>query len=357
MNLKTLANKLTTELTGNLSYIVTDDTQLFSEDMRLGDVKYVPAVVSHITSFVPDNKYSSTHTYQITFKVEISKLDNFYTDMATFRSTQSDEIIGTDYVSKITYQEVFQREETENGFVYKEFTVDLIWTYSLSVVGSQAIIKIDDVVVPFMTCNVVHDVAYVSNQAEGTNYRMTNDIVTLTLPLILSNAKIEAIYEAVNTDVYNTEYELDIDGAIKTVVLKKSNMTLNRDGNLTSIVLVLETAYPRVSITLDNVELPITAYQYQGRVTTTDGKKSSLDAILRTHGVSKVRSWSITFVKTDSPIYQKIVNDAYGNTLDTTYTLIRDGVSYTLMLADAVERYTETGDMMIECQFIDYGGA
>ena len=35
--------------------------------------------------------------------------------------------------------------------------------------------------------------------------------------------------------------------------------------------------------------------------------------------------------------------------------ILRDGETFTLELADVVEAYTETGDMSLECQFMDYG--
>ena len=360
MNTKQLADKLTTELTNNLNYSVTDDVQLFNEDMELGGEPYVPVLASLITSLPNENKYITTVTYQLTFKVAVSKIDLFYADMENFRDTQVNEIIGSDYVSKVIYREVYQREDVENSIDYREFTVDMIWTYALSVVGSQSVIKIDTFEIPFLTCSITHDIGYVSNEAHDTaydNYRLSNDTILLEIPLILADTKVNEIYDEINSNSYNKTYVLDINGVSKTVVLKQSQVTLTRNGGLTSMILTLETAYPRVSITLDGESIPVTAYRYNGKVTTTDGKKSSLDAILRTHGVSKVRSWSITFVKDGSTIYDKIVNDVYGNTLDTTYELVRDGKTYTLMLADAVEEYTETGDMSIQCQFIDYSVA
>ena len=349
MNNKQLADKLTTELTGILNYVVSDDVQLFSKDTKIGGEEFVPAVISTISSFENDNRFVRTFVYQLTFKVRSTLVDSFYSDMADYKASQTTEVIGSYTVTKITESPIFQEKHTTQGVVYHEFTMELRWVYALSKVGTSVIIKIDDVQVPFQSCDVIHDKSYVSNQAQGSNYRMTNDLVTLQVPLIVANTKILEFYNDVNSNTYNKTYVLDIDGVEKTLVLKKGQYTFTNSSSLTGLILTLETHYPRLEILIDGVSLPITAYQYQGKKIIETSSRSGGGT--KGYGSSKVRTWSITIVKDGSATWTKLYNDAYDDTLDITYTL----EGFTVELADAVVRFTETGDMTLECQFTEYG--
>ena len=62
MNLKTIADKLTTEMTGSLNYVVRDDIQYFSNSIRDGGEKYVPVVIKLEREFVSGNKYFNEQT-------------------------------------------------------------------------------------------------------------------------------------------------------------------------------------------------------------------------------------------------------------------------------------------------------
>ena len=353
MNLKTIAEQLTTELTGELTYQVTDDIQLFSEDMRLGGEQYVPTVLKLITSFVSDNKFIETYVLQLKFKVKKDDRDDFINDMATFRAAQADEVIGSYYVTKKYQQPIYESDETDNGVDYMYFNMEFGWVYALSIVGSQSTILVDTVAIPFESCEVVHDKSYISNEDSGSNYRMTNDTITLTVPLIVSNTKISALYDYVNSVSYNTVFALSINGVSKNVVMKQAQYTLQQNGLITGMILSLETSYPRISITLDAEVIPLANYRYNGKKEMLPSKRGGGDNMLA-YANNKVRSWTITFVKDNSTIWDKVSADAYDTNLDISYSLIRDSVTYTLIMSDVVEEYTETGDMTLVCQFQEY---
>lgn len=355
MNLKGVADYLTTALNDNeLQYDVTDNVQLFDEEMKLGDKKYVPCILTLVSPFVEENTYRQSFVFNMHFRFEREYIDDFYDDIETFIAGETPATEGTFQVVK-TYQMVrFAKEDTDNGLDYYEFDLEFTWVYNLSIVGRSTTITIDGVAIPFTSCNVEHDTSYVSNQSSTTNYRMTNDIIRLSIPLILTNTKVSAIYTDINSDAYNKGYTLVINGISKSVILKKATYQIDNNSNIVGMVLTLETAYPRVTLTLDGETIANTAYRYNAKTLSLPAKRSGTGKTLA-YPTEKVNSWSITMVKDSSTVYAKVIADAYGSTIDTTYTLVRDGVSYTVFLADAVEQYTETGDMAIECQFLEYG--
>ena len=77
---------------------------------------------------------------------------------------------------------------------------------------------------------------------------MTNDTVTISIPLILSNEKVLEIYNEVNSDYYNKVYSVTINDVVKSLALKKSVVEVTNDSSVYGIN--AETSYPRVSITL-----------------------------------------------------------------------------------------------------------
>lgn len=354
MNLKFIADKLTTELTGQLNYIVTDDIQYYNNDIKDGGLDYVPVVITITRDFVEQVRHMYNQTYVLKFHVREELRDTFEADIKNFVDNQTTETIDSYYVQKM-YQALRMTDDiTINGVDYFVYEMESTWTYSLSIIGSYLNIRIDDIPVPYRTISIVHDIAYVSNQSRLSNYRMTNDTVVMEIPLILSNTKVLEIYSEINSDYYNKIYTVLIHDVTKTLVLKKAEILYNSNVALSTMRLTLETHYPRVAITLDGAELPITSYSYEMKKQNDTAAKVGSN-LIKGYATGKVRVFSITFVKSDSAIYTKIVNDAYGDLLDTTYTLIRDGVTYTLTLSNARETYTETGDMAIECQFNDYG--
>jgi hypothetical protein len=352
VNLKQLADKLTTELTYELQYVVTDNVQLYDETTKLGGDEYTPVLLTLIASFENENRYIRNLTYQLTFKVRDEDIDKFYIDVDRFRTTQSTEVIDSYVVTKTVQNAIYTLSTVDNGIDYKEFTLDFIWVWNLSKVGTNAIIKVDTVSIPFTQCDVIHDIAYITNEAQATNYRMTNDTITLEVPLIVSNTKVASLYADINADTYNKTYVLDIDGVSKTVVLKKGQYTYTKTSAIVGMILTFETHYPRVLIELDGEALPISAYQYQSKLVMVNAART--EAIVKAYGTSKVRTWSITFIKKTSNVWNKLISDAYGNYLDTTYLLTVGSETFTVGLSDVVESFTETGDMTLQCQFQEY---
>lgn len=354
VNSKQIADKLTTELGGNYEYIVKDDVMYFNDEMKLNNGVFIPCVLTLTQSFKDPNKYLTTDNFTITFRVN-KDYDKalFLSDLKTFIDTQANELIDGYYVTKVYNNPQFVSEDIINSVDYLLYSIDFTWTFALSKVGSMTVISVDSVQIPFVSCDVSHDVSYVSNQSSAVNYRMTNDVITITVPLIVANARVLSLYQDINSDTYNKVYTLNIDGNAKSVVLKRGQYTFNNSAVITNMILTFETAYPRVTVEVDGDLIPVTAYQYMAKSTIDQSARSS--DVQKGWANDKVRSWSITFVNNDSTAFNKLFNDAYGDTLGITYTLdIGLASTFTVILAEAVERYTETGDMTLECQFIEY---
>jgi hypothetical protein len=348
-----LAEKLTTELTGNYNYLVTDDIQLFSNDMRIEDETYIPTLLKVMTIFQDPNKYARTEVYSLTFRVNknLSK-DSFYNDMDTFKSSQTDELIDSEYVTKIYQKIKYVGDDVLEGQEYWMYELEFTWIYSLALVGSQSVIKVDTVEIPFIELDIVHDKAYISNQTSGSSYRMTNDTILLTVPLILTNTKIGTLFNYINSDNYNTEFVLDINGVEKTVVLKRGQIRYMKTGLITNMILTLETAYPRVTFTLDGEIVPNSAWRLEMKATIETHKR--VGDKMYGYASGKTRSWSVTLVKDSSTVYAKVVDDLLDDTLNQTYELVRDTDTFTVILGQVIEEYSETGDMTLQCQFIEY---
>ncbi len=352
VNNRTLAQKLTTEISGSLTYVVTDDVQLFSKDTKLGNLSYTPVVLTTITSFENENRFIRTYTYQLMARVRKVDRDLFDSDMQVFRDTQTTETIDSYIVTKVVEKPIKTAEITVQGVDYYDYTIEMRWVYALSKVGTNISITVDSVAIPFLQCDVIHDIGYVSNQSAGSGYRLTNDNVVLTVPLIVGNSKVLALYNAVNSDAYNQTYVLNIDGHSKTVVLKRGNYQFVNTAQIASLVLTFETHYPRVTVELDGDILPVTAYRYNGKKVVESSER--VNDVQMGYSTSKVRTWSITFVVSTATAMTKLQADAYGDTLGITYTLdIGLASNFTVELTDVVESYTETGDMKLECQFIE----
>ena len=172
--------------------------------------------------------------------------------------------------------------------------------------------------------------------------------------MILSNSKILELYNLINSDTYNYVCDIDIDGKIKQVVLKRGQFILTNTSLITGLILTFETHYPRLVVLLDGVDLPITSYHYQGKKVISTAPRGGTDTI-KGYASSKVRTWSITFISTNNGTYNKLYDDAYGGLLGITYALTINSVPFVVELAEVVDRYTESGDMALECQFVEYG--
>lgn len=360
MNLKTIADYLTTQLEGTNSYVVTDNVQYFRETMKLNEVDYTPAVVTLLSPFREETGYRESFVFNLHFKVRRTDVDTFYSDLQTFIDSETPVTEDSWYITK-TYQSArFTTSAIDNGVEYNEYDLEFTWVYNLSVVGKHSTLLLDTNALPFTSCQIIHDMSYISNKETATNsYRMTNDIVVLKVPLILSYDSVTALYGYMSDDYYNRTVTLSINGVERTLAIKQINETINNTSETVGLEIKLETAYPRVTLTLDGDVIPNSAYHFNSkRVLYPSSKVSSTQSTdnQKAYVTSLVKSWSITLVKDSSAAYTKVEADAYGDTINTTYTLVRDSSTFTVILADVVEKYTETGDMALECQFIEYGG-
>lgn len=359
MNLKTIADYLTTALTGTNTFKVTDNVQLYDEEMKLGGVDYIPTLVTILSPYREEIGFRETFTFNLHFKVVRDNVDTFYADIQSFIDSETPTTEDSWYVIKTYQSVVFDKSKTDNGIDYNEYDLEFTWVYNLSVVGKYSTLLLDTKALPFTSCDIVHDMGYISNISTPTeNYRLTNDSIILQVPLILTYESISALYGYMNDNYYNRVVTLSINGIERSLVIKQIIAKINNTSETVGLTVKLDTDYPRVNLTLDGEIVPNSAYQFNSkraneasaRVETgvsTDNQKS--------HPTGIVKSWAITLVKDSSTVYNKIVNDGYGDTIDTIYTLVRDGRTFTVHLVDFIEKYTETGDMAIECQFMEYG--
>lgn len=367
----TLAAKLTTEFASvttayGFDIIVTDDIQLYDSKLKEGNKSYIPCVLTTVTSFKNENQFIEVFQYQLQFAVDKDYRDDFMTVLDLFRATQVEEVIEGNYVLKTTQRETFTGEDRVKSKDYLFYNVILNWTYSQAFTGRNAAFyikkdtEIEYVSIPYIQYQPTHDITYVSNQSEGSSYRLTNDLVIMQIPLLFSNAKVLELYNRINNDSYNAVYDLKIvTGAveiIKQVALKKGIMTVTKDSGLAVMQLTFETHYPRKTITLDGDTIPVVAFQSTKKKTIEpDNKYVEGVEEDKGYGVATnfVRSFNIKFVKNSTTAWNKLEADHEGSDLDTPYTLLIDGNSYNVMSSETTESFTDTGDLAIEVSFVE----
>lgn len=354
MNLVSISQRLTTLLNNNYNYIVTDNNQFYNRQ-EIGKEDYIPTVLSLTTSFADQNGYQKNEMYRMTFRVpKTVNKDLLYADIDLFKSNEQNEYIDDVAISKVYYSLTYQSEDIINGKEYYIYVLDFVYTYSLTIVGSTSVIKIDTVAIPFVDCQITHDISYISNTLESNNYRMTNDLIVLIVPLILSNLKVSEIYNYINSDDYNRQFTLSINGIDKNVALKKSMFSLANNGMITNMILTFETWYPRTSILLDGVEIPQSQFKYEHKKTILPKKRGDF-GIIKATSSGVARSWSIGIVNDGSLLYQKLIDDMDSDDDSTSYTITRNGKTFHVMLENGVEEYTESGDMSIQGRFVENG--
>jgi len=342
--------------------IVTDDVQLYDKGMKNGVKPYIPAIISVVTSFRNENLFLQTFQYQIRFKVLKEYRDDFQNVLNSFVSSQTNETISSQYVSKTTQHPIFEGTETISGSDYLIYSIVLNWTFAEAFVGRDVAFYIKGeaestyVSIPFVQYQPAHDITYVSNQSSGSSYRLTNDTVVYQMPLIFSNTKVLELYNEVNSNNYNTVYDLKIvTGSvevIKQLVLKKGIMNVLKDSGLAILQLTFETHYPRETITLDGDVIPVVVFSSNKKKVIDPDNRDGAD---KAYGIatSFVHSWSIKFVKNSTTAWTKLEADHYGSDLDTPYTLVVGSNSYNVISGESTESYTETGDMAIEVSFTE----
>lgn len=369
----TLAAKLTTEFASvttayDFDIIVTDDIQLYDSKLKEGNKKYIPCVLTTVTSFKNENQFIEVFQYQLQFAVDKDRRDDFMTVLDLFRATQAEEVIEGNYVLKTTQRETFAGEDRVKAKDYLFYNVILNWTYSQAFTGRNVSYYFkkdgeDDslyVWTPFLQEALEHDITYVSNQSESSSYRLTNDVMVFQIPLLFSNSRVLELYNAINNDSYNAVYDIKIvtgDVTItKKMALKKGVKNVTKDSGLAVMQLTFETHYPRKTITLDGDTLPVVAFQStKKKVVEPDNKYVDGVETDKGYGIatSFTRSFNIKFVKNTTTAWAKLEADHEGSDLDTPYTLVVDGNSYNVISTETTESFTDTGDLAIEVSFVE----
>ena len=109
VNLRELAQKLTTLIGDKLSYIITDDTQYHNNVIRDEKNEYVAGVLTLERPFVSANGYYRENSYSILFHIRQENKMDFISDLSNFINSETTEIIDDNYVQKIYQTPVYQK--------------------------------------------------------------------------------------------------------------------------------------------------------------------------------------------------------------------------------------------------------
>lgn len=354
-DLEEIAAKLTSEIndyTDTFNIRITANKQLYDKWMTLEDKSYIPAILTVTNTFTNDNKYSSRLTYQLAFYVLDSYVEEFKQVIANWTAIQLSEVISGNQVVKTTENLIPAEQTTDNGSHYEFYTLDLTWTYLLSLTGENFVLYIDDEPVPFVNYEIEHTMEYITNETSGDNYRMTNDTVVLSIPLYLANTKVLEMYNLLNNDYYNKTIDLKtiVDSVEhdKTLVIRKARMSVIRNSQIAVLVLTCETHYPRLTIQLDGVSVPVISYSGSFKTLYLKDNRDGEDV---SYGVAtdRVRSWNMIIVNDNSDAYDDVKTSIKGSTLGQTFTFTDyDLNTYTVEIAEMQDQFTSTGNISID---------
>lgn len=354
-DLEIIASKLMSEIndyTNTFNIRITANKQLFDAYTELEDKSYIPAVLNVTNTFTNENKYSSRLTYQLAFYVLDSYVEEFKQVIKNWSAIQLSEVINGNQVVKTTETLIPAEQRTDIGSNYEIYTLDLTWTYLLSLTGENFEIYVDNVAIPVLNYEIEHTMEYITNQSGGDNYRMTNDTVVLQIPLYLANTKVLELYNLLNNDDYNKTIELktvveNIEHD-KTLAIKKVRMAVVRNSQIAALVVTLETHYPRLTIKLDDESVPVISYSASFKTLYETDNRYDQD-IAKGIATGRVRSWNMIIINDNSTAYQNIKASAKNSTLGETFTFTDyDLQTYTVEIAEIQDSFTSTGDISID---------
>jgi len=356
VNLRELAQKLTTLIGDKLSYIITDDVQYHNNVIRDEKNEYVAGVLTLERPFVSANGYYRENNYSILFYIRQENKMDFISDLSNFINSETTEIIDDNYVQKIYQTPIYQREETMSGVDYIVYQFDFVYSMSKAITGAYSTLLIDDVEVPFNRIEQVHDTSYVSSiLAKQENLRLTNDDFVLTLPLIVSNPKIKELYDLKNSDYFNIKIKLTINGVDFHLAIKRFAQTIERGGNVTNLIVVASTWYERTPIYIDEHLVSIAEYRFEMKKQSTPSALGSMPNRVRSYQENIIMTLSGVIVNDGSLAYQKMKNDMKDGNLTTTYQVVDGEHTYLMVMTNCIEIYTETGNTSLSFYLQEYG--
>lgn len=356
VNLRELSEKLTTLINGELNYIITDDVQYHNNMIRDDRNDFTAGVLSLERPFVSANGYYMENSYSILFYVKQEEKMAFISDVTNFINSENTELIEGNYTQKIYQTPVYQKEETLSGIDYIVYRFDFVYLMSKSITGAYSTLLIDDVSVPFTRIEQVHDTSFVSSILDKQeNLRLTNDDFVITLPLILSNNKVKELYDLKNSDYFNIKIKVTINDVDFNLAIKRFAQTIERGGNVTNLIIIASTWYDRTPKYIDSHLVSIAEYRFEMKKQSTPSALGSLPERVRSYPENIILTFSGVIVNDGSLVYQKMKNDMRNGNLSTTYQVLDDGNTYTMVLTNCIETYTETGNTSLSFYMQEYG--
>jgi hypothetical protein len=353
--LKELAEKLTTELNvyaDTFKFEVTDNKQLYDEYMELDDLNFIPVIITTQTTFKQENKYIENVVYQLMFYVKTTWESEFVEIYKSWVDSQVNEEIDSQQVYKTTQGLIHTTNGIDNGTQYDTYTAVLNWTYITALSGNGITVKVDDETVPFVSIEGSHDKSYISNQSEGTNDFLTDDMFVLTVPLNFVYDKIVDLLDESNNSSYNVLHEITLVMAdkiyTKNMVLRKKYYNTIKNSSLASVSFTFGTEYPRVTVQINEVSIPVVSYTYNPK---TNFELDNVYGETKIYGLStdKINRWVLKIANDSSATYNSIYEDMRSSTVGTKFTLTdKDGEDYTVEVGEINESFTETGNQAIE---------
>ena len=355
MYLKTLAAKLTTELNvyaDTFKFEVTDNKQLYDEYMELDDLNFIPVILTTQTTFKQENKYIENVVYQLMFYVKTTWESEFVEIYKSWVDSQVNEEIDSRQVYKTTQGLIHATNDIDNGTQYDTYISSLNWTYITALSGNGITVKVDDETVPFVSIEGSHDKSYISNQSQGTNDFLTDDMFVLTVPLNFAYDKIVDLLDESNNSSYNVLHEITIEMADKTytknMVLRKKYYNTQKSSSIASVSFTFGTEYPRVTVKINSVSIPVVSYAFNPK---TNFELDNRYGENKVYGLStdKINRWVLKIANDSSATYNSIYNDMRSSTVGTKFTLTdKDGVDYNVEVGELNEAFTESGNQAIE---------
>ena len=355
MYLKELAAKLTTELnvfSDTFKFKVTDNKQLYDEDMQIDNLDYIPVILTTQTTFTQENKYVSNVVYQLMFYVRTKWETEFTEIYKSWANSQVNEEIDGQQVYKTTQDIIHANNDVDNATYYDTYKATLNWTYITALSGNGITIKVDGEIVPFTQIEGSHDKSYISNQSENTNDFLTDDNMVLTIPLNFGYDKVVELLDEVNESSYNVLHTITIEMADKTytknMVLRKGYYVTPKSSSIAAIQLTFGTEYPRVTVQINGVSIPVISYVFNPK---TNFELDNVYGDTKVYGLStdKINRWNLKIANDSSATYAAIYNDMRSAEVGTKFTLTdKDGVDYTVEVGELNESFTESGNQAIE---------
>lgn len=334
--------------------VIQDDIILYEDIMQLSSQRIVPAVLKVGRSFITESHFSETLNGILWFYVPIEKRDYMYKLLDYYRELENDEkheLFEGYLIAKTVQRYTFDEyKKAQNGLDDMMFVLRMEFTWHMSaefVTGKHITLEVKTgadasyTEIPYATWNMANDKRYVPNASQGTNEYLTDDTVTLNVPLTLGNAKVLEMYEDVDNNSYNKIYTFRLTVGtsvkVKELVLKHGSYIFENSNKIVGMMLRFGAEYARETVTIDGVTLKALDYSY---TLTAERKAKRVGNVNKGQNTTYTRAWGMTFIDDGSTKFNQLLGEIYGT--PTTHTLNVKGTNYSVEIARGVEGYKET---------------